>query len=58
MNNEREVRRKTERRPIAVRRVGRPRLRWDEVRSDLGKLWIQNWSKMATDIEAWKRIIE
>jgi hypothetical protein len=38
MYNEKEVKRKTERRPIAVRRVGRPRLRWDDVRSDLGKL--------------------
>jgi hypothetical protein len=39
MDNEREVKRITEWRPIAVRRVGRPRSRWeDNVRVDLGKM--------------------
>jgi hypothetical protein len=26
--------------------------------ADLGKIKIQNWSKIAMDIEAWKRIVE
>jgi hypothetical protein len=39
--------------------MGRLRLRWDDhVRKDLGKMKIQNWSKMAMDREAWKRIVE
>lgn len=43
--------------------VGRPRLRWDDdddddVRPDLGKMKVQNWSKMAMDIRACKKIVE
>jgi hypothetical protein len=53
------VKRITEWRPIALSRVGRPRLRWeDDVRADLGKMYILNWSKMAMDREALKRTVE
>jgi hypothetical protein len=39
MDNEREVKRITEWRPIAVRRLGRLRLRWEnDVRADLEKM--------------------
>jgi hypothetical protein len=49
---------KTELRPIAVRRIGRPSLRWEgDVRVDLGKMKIQNGSKMAMEKEAWKRTV-
>jgi hypothetical protein len=45
--------------PFAVRRIGRLTLRWEvDVRMHLGKMKIQNWSKMAMDREAWKRIVE
>jgi hypothetical protein len=44
------VRRVTECRSVAVRRVDRWRLRWeDDVREVLGKMKLQNWSKMAMD---------
>jgi hypothetical protein len=53
------VKRLTKWRPIAVRRIGRLRLRWkDDVRVDLGKMKIQNWSKMTMDRETWKRIVQ
>lgn len=49
----------TEWRPIAVGWIGRLRLRLeDDVREDLGRTKIRNWSKMATDREAWKRFVE
>ena len=49
----------TEWRPIAVRRIGRLGLRLeDDVREDLGRMKIQNWSKMAMDREAWERFVE
>jgi hypothetical protein len=49
----------TEWRPIAVRGIGRLRLRLeDDVREDLGRMKIQNWSKMPMDREAWKRFVE
>jgi len=34
-------------RPVAVRRIGRPKFRWeDDVREDMGKMKIWNWSKI------------
>jgi hypothetical protein len=46
-------------RPIAERRIGRQRFRWgDGVRGVVEKMTIQNWSKMAMDREATKRIVE
>jgi hypothetical protein len=35
-------------------KVDRPRVRWE----DLGKMEIQNWSKMAVDRETWRRIVK
>ena len=44
---------------IAVKRIARPKLRWEgDVREDLGKMKIQNGSKMAVEREAWNRIVE
>ena len=38
----------TEWRPTAGRKIDRQRLRWeDDVRADLGRMKIQDWSKMA-----------
>jgi hypothetical protein len=52
MGKESTAKRVTEWRPIATRRIGGRRLRWeDDVREFLGKIKIQNWSKMAMDIE-------
>lgn len=45
--------------PIAVRRIGRPRLRVeDDIREDLENMKIKNWSKMGMDREAWKRTVQ
>jgi hypothetical protein len=41
-----------------LRRIGRPRLRWDNVRQDLGRMKIQNRSKRAIDREAWDSTAE
>jgi hypothetical protein len=30
----------------------------DKIREDLGKMKVQNWSKMAAEREAWRRIAE
>jgi hypothetical protein len=56
---ERTVKILAEWRPIALSRIGRPRLRWeDDVREFLGKMKTQYWSKMAMGREAWKKIFE
>jgi len=42
MHKERPVKRITKRRPIAVRKIGRPKLGWeDDVRKDLGQMKTQ-----------------
>lgn len=57
MDKERRVKRITERRPVAVRRVGRPRIRWEDyVLAGLGKMKIQNWTGMVVNGEEWKTI--
>jgi len=49
----------TEWRSVASRRNSRPRLKWeDDVREDLSKMKIQNWSEMAMDKEAWRINVE
>jgi len=50
MDIERKVKRVTEWRTVAVRRAGTLRLRWENnVRGNLGKMKIWNWSKMDMD---------
>jgi hypothetical protein len=54
MDNERTAKIIGEWRPIAVRRVSRQRLSWEgDVREDLGKMEIQNWTKMPKNREEW-----
>ena len=56
-NKERMVKRVTEWRPMAARRICRPMLRWEDVRED-SKMKIQDWSEMAMDKEAWRINVE
>jgi len=59
MEKERTLKRITECRGIAVRRIGRPRVRWeDDVREDLGKMEVQNCSQMAVGRETWRKFVE
>jgi hypothetical protein len=59
MDEERTVKRRTDWRRTAVRRIYRLRLRLEvDVRGYLGKMKIQSRSKMAMDREAWKRTVE
>jgi len=45
-----ELKRITEWRPIAGRKIVSPRLRWeDDVKEDLGRMKIHNWSTMAME---------
>jgi hypothetical protein len=49
----------TEWRPVALRKIGRLRLRLeDDVRENLGRMKSQNWSKMAMARETLKRFVE
>jgi hypothetical protein len=49
----------TEWKGIVVRRIGRPRLRWeDDDREELRRMKIWNMSEMAIDRQAWNRVFE
>jgi len=59
MNEERTVKRRTDWRRTALRRICRLRLSLEvDVRGYLGKIKIQSWNKMAMDREGWNRIVE
>jgi len=48
----------TEWRPTAGRKIDRQRLRWEyDVRADLGRMKIQNWSLLQVR-EAWKGVVD
>ena len=53
------VKRVTQCRPTAVRRISRPRLRLeDDVRQDMGSMNNQHQNKMDIEREAWKRTVK
>jgi hypothetical protein len=58
MAKESMVERITEWRPIAVRRIGRPRLKWQDDIAHMGKMKIQNCSKISMDREVRKKTAE
>jgi len=50
MNKIRMVKRITKRWPVAIRKIGRPRIRWKvDFRMDLGTMKTRNWGKMAME---------
>jgi len=58
MDKERMMKRIRKWRQIAVRMIGKRRIRWEVDGTDLGKMKIQNWSKMPIDREARNRIVQ
>jgi hypothetical protein len=57
-DKERMVKRIRKWKQIAVRKSGKRRLRWEVDGADLGKMKIQNWSKMPIERQAWNRIVQ
>jgi hypothetical protein len=45
--------------PISRRPIGRPKTRWvDDVRKDIQKLKVPNWTTLAQDRRRWKELVE
>jgi len=45
--------------PNGVRRVGRPKLRWDDgVDQDIRMLEVKNWKKVALDRDEWAKLLK
>jgi hypothetical protein len=54
MDNNRTVKKVFSTKPIAIRRTGSPKLRWeDDVIQDIKTLGVRNWRNVAMDKESW-----
>jgi hypothetical protein len=44
--------------PIGIRKIGRPKLRWkDDVMQDIKTLGVKNWRNLAMENESWQKIL-
>jgi hypothetical protein len=59
MEDERNVKRLTQWKPIATRPSGRPRTRWqDDVLKDIKMMKIRSWTQLVKDMKKWSEIVE
>jgi hypothetical protein len=58
MDNIRTVKKVFNTKPIAIRKIGRPKLRWeDDVIQDIKNLVVKNWRNLAMDKESWQKLM-
>jgi hypothetical protein len=44
--------------PVGIRKIGRPKLRWeDEVIQDIKALGVRNWRNVAMEKESWQKLL-
>jgi hypothetical protein len=43
---------------ISRRPIGRPKIRWRDVRKDIQKIKVQNWKTLPQDKRRWKELVE
>jgi len=59
MNNDRILKKIFNTKPDGVRRVGRPKLRWEDgVEQDMRILVDKNWKKFALDRDEWAKLLK
>ena len=45
--------------PISIRPMGRPKIRWeDDVRKDIQRMNLPNWKTLVEDRKRWKEVVE
>jgi hypothetical protein len=58
MDNNRTVKKVLDTKPIGTRKIGRPKLRWeDDVIQDIKTLGVKNWRNLAMEKESWQRLL-
>jgi hypothetical protein len=58
MDNSRTVMKIFNTKPIGIRKIGRPKLRWeDDVTQDIKTLGVKNWRKVAMEKESWQKLL-
>jgi hypothetical protein len=58
MPEERMVKKIYKWKPMLRRPLGRPKNRWDDIRNDIKKLKIKNWTNCIRDRKNWKLYVE
>ena len=59
MNNDRTIKKIFNAKPDGVRRVGRPKLRWEDgVDQDMRILEIKNWKRVALNRDEWTKLLK
>jgi hypothetical protein len=59
MENNRTVKKVFDTRPEGTRKIGRPKLRWEDgVIQDIRALGVKNWSNVAMDREDWRKLLK
>jgi hypothetical protein len=45
--------------PMSKRPIGRPKTRWEDgVLGEIRSMNVNNWEKVAQDIDSWKKVVE
>jgi hypothetical protein len=58
VDNIRTVKKVFNTKPIGIRKIGRPKLRWeDDVIQDMKILGMKNWRNVATEKESWLKLL-
>jgi hypothetical protein len=58
MDNNRTVKKVLETKPIGTRKIGRPKMRWeDDVIQDIKTLGVKNWRNLAMEMESWQTLL-
>jgi hypothetical protein len=58
MDNDRAVKKVFNTKPIGIRKIGRPKLRWeDDVTQDVNTLGVKNWKNVTTEKESWQKLL-
>ena len=59
MNNDRTIKKIFNVKPDGVRRVGRPKLRWEDgVDQDMRLLEVKNWKRVALNRDEWRKLLK
>jgi hypothetical protein len=58
MDNNRTVKKVFNIKPVGIRKIGRPKLRWeDDVTQDIKTLGVKNWWNVAMEKESWQKLL-
>jgi hypothetical protein len=58
MDNNRTFKKVFNTRPIGIKKIGRPKLRWeDDVIQDIKTLGVKNWRNVAMEKESWQNLL-